>query len=61
MNIHKYNASKLFEIPYENVTEQQRRAAKSWYHALHYSSGEIKLGLIVGQYPIKFEVNNEHS
>lgn len=61
MNIHKHNASKLFDIPYENVTDQQRRVAKLWYHASHYSSGEIKLSLIVGQYPIKFEVANEHS
>ncbi len=60
MNIHKHNASKLFDVPYESVTPQQRRVAKLWFHASHYSSGEIKLGLTVGQYPIKFEAANEY-
>lgn len=54
IDIHRTNASKLFGIAYENVTEEQRRVAKAWSFAYGYKAGEIKQGLLVGRYPIKY-------
>lgn len=61
IDIHRLNASKLFSVPYEEVTLKQRTVAKAWIWSARYSAGEIKLGQLVGQYPIKYEENNGHT
>lgn len=59
MDHHKYNASKLFNVPIEEVTPKQRRVSKAWFFARNYSSGEINLGRLVGQYPIMYDPDIE--
>jgi hypothetical protein len=49
------NAAKLFNIKPEEVTLEQRNITKMWMHGENFSSGGIKMGRLVGQYPIKVE------
>lgn len=52
-DLHTQNASKLFDVDPSEVTKTQRRVAKQWTWSARYSAGEIKLGLLTGQYPVK--------
>ena len=61
IDIHRLNASKLFSVLCEEVTCKQRNVAKAGAWGARYSGGEIKLGQLVGQYPIKYEEKNEHT
>jgi DNA polymerase I-like protein with 3'-5' exonuclease and polymerase domains len=53
IDLHTEYASKLFGVDPSEVTKKQRRVAKAWSYGAGYSAGEIKLGLIVGQYPVR--------
>lgn len=37
VDVHRETAAHLFSVPYESVTEQQRRYGKLWNHAAYWN------------------------
>ena len=45
LDVHKYTASAIFEVPYEDVTDEQRKKAKTLNFFLVYGGGPYSLAL----------------
>ena len=60
IDFHATSAAQLFGVPLSEVTKKQRRVAKAWNYAITYSTGGIKEGLLVGQYPVILRDKDEN-